>query len=288
MKLNYQFDLSEESGSLIHTPSLLSQQLPFYAHSCGHFFAGREYFTEREELDYYLLVYTINGEGYLKYRGREYLLMPGQVFFINCNEYQYYRTGNVGNWEFRWLHFNGSACKFYFDLINEDSLNIVQLNDVSEINRHLNEIISLILKNDFKTDIMISMLLTNIITELAVNRYDSERNKNYARHKIMLDRTLDYICSHYRENIKIKDLLKSAHISEFYFMRLFKRHTGVSAYEYITNYRINKSKLLLKETNLTIYEIAGEVGFSNVNNYIRDFKKVVGTTPLKFRNYWVG
>lgn len=287
MKLNYQLDISEESSSILHTPRLISQQLPFYVHTCGHFYAGKDYFTEREEQDNYLLIYTVSGEGYLMYRGREYVLKPGHVFFINCHEFQYYKTGSTGNWELRWIHFNGSACKCYFDMINEDSLKVVQLNDVSEINRHMNEIVTLIIKNDINTDIMISMLLTNIITELSTTRNKSESNRNYAQHISMLEKIIDYICCHYKEDIKIKDLLKTAHLSEFYFMRLFKKHTGVSTYEYITNYRINKSKMLLKETEQAIYQIAAEVGFSNVNNYIRDFKKVVGTTPLKFRNYWV-
>lgn len=287
MKLNFNMDISEESSSILHTPSLISQQLPFYANDSGHFFAGKGYFTEREELDNYLLIYTVSGEGNLRYREKEFLLKAGQIILINCHEYHYYKTGDTGNWEIRWLHMNGSACRHYFDILNEDSLSIVNLSDVSEINRHMDDIFSLILKNDFNTDILISMLITNIMTELLVNRNNSASNKNYMQHVNMLEDVIDYICCNYRENIKIKDLVKIAHLSEYYFMRLFKRHTGVSAYEYLTNYRINKSKKLLKETEKPIYQIASEVGFCNVNNYIRDFKKVVGTTPLKFRIYWV-
>ncbi len=288
MKLVYNLDISEESSSLIHTPSLLSQQLPFYMHICGHFHAGSEYYTEREALDNYLLIYTVSGSGYLKYKDREYWPKPGQVFFIDCNEYQYYKTGNTGAWELRFLHMNGSACRLYFDLLNEDSLNIVELADTSEINRHMNEIPALILKNDLNSDIKISMLLTGIITELVVNRHNPKSSKSYEQHRNMLENVIDYLQCHYREAIKTRDLLKIFHTSEYHFMRLFKRYTGVSAYEYLTNHRINKSKQLLKETALPVFEIAYRVGFNNVNNYIRDFKKVVGTTPLKFRNYWVG
>ena len=287
MKLLYNLDISEESSSLIHTPGLASRQLPFYVHGCGHFHAGGGYYTEREALDNYLLIFTVSGSGYLKYKEREYWLKPGQIFFIDCNEYQYYRTGNAGAWELRWLHMNGSACRHYFDLLNEDALTVVELADASEISRYLNEIPSLILKNDLNSDLKISMLLTNILTELVINRHNLKNNKSYAQHSSMLESVIDHIQCHYREEIKIKDLLKIFHTSEYHFMRLFKRYTGVSAYEYITNHRINKSKQLLKETTLPVFEIAYRVGFNNVINYMRDFKKVVGTTPLKFRNYWV-
>ena len=287
MKSSYNLDLSEESSSLINTPSLLARQLPFFASNCGHFYANSGYFTEREDMDSYLLIYTVSGSGYLNYRGKEHTLKPGQICVINCAEYQYYKTGEEGNWELRWIHFNGSACKFYSDMINEDSLCVIELADASEINRHLNEITALILKDEINTDIRISMLLTNILTELAVNRHNPQSSKSYALHSKMLENAMDYMRCHYRQNIKARDLLKTTHVSEYYFMRLFRKYTGVSVYEYLTNYRLNKSKLLLKETNLTVYQIAFEVGFNNVNNYIRDFKKVVGTTPLKFRNHWV-
>jgi len=62
---------------------------------------------------------------------------------------------------------------------------------------------------------------------------------------------------------------------------------GTSPYEYLINFRINKSKTLLKETSLTVNEISVMVGYNEVTNFIRDFKKYLGTTPLKYRNYWI-
>lgn len=75
-------------------------------------------------------------------------------------------------------------------------------------------------------------------------------------------------------------------MSESHFTHVFKRYTGTSPYEYLIKYRINHSKFLLKQSVIPIGDIAEAVGFKNVNNYIREFKKLVGTTPLKYRNYW--
>ncbi len=80
---NYLLDVSEKSRSFIYTPSLIAQQLPFYVHNCGHFYAGRDYFTEREGQDNYLLIYTVCGNGALKYKNAEYRLSPGQIIFTN-------------------------------------------------------------------------------------------------------------------------------------------------------------------------------------------------------------
>ena len=127
MKLNYQLDLGPESYSRNHTPGIPAQQLPFFVHGCGHFQAGPAYRTEREGLENYLLVFTISGAGLLRYRGGDYPLAPGQAFFIDCREYQFYRTGEAGSWEIKWLHFNGPACPGYFRLLNEDRLQVISM-----------------------------------------------------------------------------------------------------------------------------------------------------------------
>jgi AraC-like DNA-binding protein len=66
---------------------------------------------------------------------------------------------------------------------------------------------------------------------------------------------------------------------------MFKRHTGLTPYEYLINFRINQSKSLLKETNETVAIISELVGFGDVNNYIRYFKKLVGSTPGSYRKH---
>ena len=85
----------------------------------------------------------------------------------------------------------------------------------------------------------------------------------------------------------MEELLGAIPLSKFHFMRLFKRYSGFSPYEYVLNYRIHDSKRLLKESDLSVKEIAYQVGFNDVNNYIREFKKLVGTTPVKYRKLWL-
>jgi len=287
MKCDYLLDITEESSSIFHTPSLASQRLPFYVHNCGHFYANESYFTEREGLDNYLLIYTVSGSGILKYKGTEYIITHGQVFLISCMDYHFYKTGPGGSWEIKWLHFNGSACKNYFDLINEDALCIISLPDPSEIERSLDAIPQLILQSDLLNDVRLSFLITGILTDMITNKSSAINNKKFNQHNRLISTVINYIQANYYKNINMDSIIKQVHISEYHFIRLFKKYTGVSPYEYLINYRINMSKALLKQTSLTVSEVAFKVGFNNVNNFIRNFKKLVGTTPLKYRNFWI-
>ena len=47
------------------------------------------------------------------------------------------------------------------------------------------------------------------------------------------------------------------------------------------------SKKLLKETESSVSDIAAAVGFGDTNNFIRYFKRLVGTTPGNYRRYWI-
>lgn len=65
--------------------------------------------------------------------------------------------------------------------------------------------------------------------------------------------------------------------------RTFKDSTGTNINDYITELRIKKAKKLLKKTDMPVYEIGKEIGYYNVNSFIRRFKQIVDETPGKFR-----
>jgi AraC-like DNA-binding protein len=241
----------------------------------------------REDLDNYLLIFTVSGNGIIRYRGQEQLVRQNQAFVVNCSEYHHYKTGPEGSWEIKWVHFNGSACESYFELINEDSFNIISLTDLSEVESYLDKIPDVIVESENFYDVKLSAIMTQILSELVLYKRNPVNNRKFSEYNQMISKVTTYMQKNYAQKVGNSDLIKIAHLSEYHFLRLFKKCMGISPYEYLTNYRINKSKSLLKQTAKSINEIAYSVGFNNANNFIREFKILVGTTPLKYRNYWI-
>ena len=66
-------------------------------------------------------------------------------------------------------------------------------------------------------------------------------------------------------------------------MKIFKQYTGKTFISYINEIRIEKSKYLILNTDLSITEIATKVGFNNTRYYIKKFQHLQGITPHKFR-----
>ena len=92
-----------------------------------------------------------------------------------------------------------------------------------------------------------------------------------------------YLNEHYAENITVDTLAAIAHYSPAQFRRLFHSLTQMSPSDYITNVRINAAKTLLGTTDRRISDIASDIGFFDHAHFIRTFKRVVGTTPAKYR-----
>jgi len=82
-RASYQW--SEDSIRLIMTPSSTARSLYFYIQEAGYFKTKNPYFTERANLDSFLIVYTLSGKGQLRYGEKEYILRTGQCFYIQDN-----------------------------------------------------------------------------------------------------------------------------------------------------------------------------------------------------------
>jgi len=94
-----------------------------------------------------------------------------------------------------------------------------------------------------------------------------------------LQDAFEYISSNYKNKVTLEEAAKAAYMSPNYFSSYFRRVTGVTFSEYLTDLRIRKAKELLRTTDLSTNEIAGECGFGNMSNFYRLFKKQTGSTP---------
>lgn len=93
-----------------------------------------------------------------------------------------------------------------------------------------------------------------------------------------------YIQNHYREKIVIPDIARAVGISENYFSCFFTNHLMKSFADYLTEYRIDQSCLLLETTDLSITDVALECGFSSSSYYIQSFKKRKRMTPYRYKH----
>lgn len=99
-----------------------------------------------------------------------------------------------------------------------------------------------------------------------------------------IESVLNFISEHYSEQISLQDVAESVYLSPSYFSRLFKAEIGMTFTEYLTKFRIDKSKTILRITTLPVEVIANNAGFSNLSYFSTTFKRIEGRTPTEYRN----
>ena len=97
-----------------------------------------------------------------------------------------------------------------------------------------------------------------------------------------LSPAVDYILTNYNKPIKNDDLAMVAGLSTIYFRKLFTEVFGVSPITYIHKLRIKKAKEILSSDYDSISDIASALGYANIFDFSRTFKKHVGISPRQY------
>jgi transcriptional regulator GlxA family with amidase domain len=99
----------------------------------------------------------------------------------------------------------------------------------------------------------------------------------------MIRQALLYLNEYYAQPLKVQDLANSLNVSYRHLARLFKQVTGVTIIGKLNDIRVNQAKNLLKDTDVTIRDIALRVGFENEFYFTNIFSHYTYTTPSAFR-----
>lgn len=99
----------------------------------------------------------------------------------------------------------------------------------------------------------------------------------------LVAKAVKYIQKNYAEDISLLTLAQHLNISSVYLSQLFKKELGTSPIKFIIHYRIDRAKVLLKETDDSISNIAVKVGFWEPKHFSKTFKRVTGISPMQYK-----
>ena len=94
---------------------------------------------------------------------------------------------------------------------------------------------------------------------------------------------IDTIEDHYMEDISAQQLADMVYLAPSYLSSLFKKETGQNLSKYIKQYRMEKARQMLEDTNMKIVCISEKVGYPNVSYFCQSFREYCGVSPQKFR-----
>lgn len=102
--------------------------------------------------------------------------------------------------------------------------------------------------------------------------------------KYIIDAVKEYINKNYMKDITLTEVASHVYVNPSYLSYIFKEVVGVNFVHYLTDCRIQKATILLKDPKYKVYEVGEMVGYNNSRYFSEIFKKYIGITPYKYRN----
>lgn len=276
---------STDSLRYINTSTQKQRELFYYIQEIGYFKAQKPYFTERENLPSYLIKYTLSGKGELFYQGKRTVIEAGDVFFIDCKEYQYYKTISHEPWEMDWIHIYGSNTRaFYEEFVKNGShtFRTTQKGVVQNpIHLYMQDLLTLQQEPNAKTAFQSSIFIHQLLNELLLQKYRQDFSSTDIPDYVLAMRAL--IDEEFRQAITLERLEETFHRNKYQLVKEFSKYIGVPPIDYQISKRISYSKDLLRYSKMPIKEISLAIGIDNTAYFSRLFKSKVGISPSDYR-----
>ena len=241
-------------------------------------------YRPRGRLDYQL-IYISAGQVYFHFDNKENetVIKAGNMVLFRPKEFQKYEYCGIDKTQVYWVHFTGSDVKNILRKYGiKDDLHYFFVGTSLEYERIYKKMISELQRCQNNYEEMLSILMRQLL--ICIHR---ELQKERKISDIYLDNEMDmatqYFTDNYSSDISIEEYASSRGMSISWFIRNFKKFTGITPMHFIVSTRISNAQLLLETTKYSISEISRIVGYDNPLYFSRLFHKVKGFAPSEYR-----
>ncbi|MDX8339367.1 AraC family transcriptional regulator [Draconibacterium sp. IB214405] len=230
-----------------------------------------------------ILIYNVSGYGTVKVAGKTHTLPPDHFFIIPKNTPHYYYADKNNPWTIYWIHLGGKKSQFISKSFSQPVP--IERTNTSRINERL-ELFGEIFKSlemGYGIEILeyVNLCLPRLLATFThINQY---RSINERINNDPVDLAINYMLENLKDKITLKKLAAVVHLSDSYFSRLFVSRTGFPPIDYFNQLKIQKSCRLLDNRELSIADVAREVGIEDQFYFSRLFKKVMNHSPREYR-----
>ena len=267
---------------------------------CGNLLRNENFIHHKRNFDMNVFILMKEGTLYINQNGNNYVLGPNQYILLKANEEHYGYRVSPEKISYLWVHFLPPANQEIITdqtVLNRTITSALQNSDnslcvIPEMNTLSSSQRALILFNqllDFSRDetlyskltldYALSLLMMEISREF-ITSHDTVGRKTFSNIKLIKE----WIRSNYYIPLSIQDIATEFGYNPDYLSALFKKTTGSTLVNYINKTKIEMSKSVLSNYDLTIKEAAYSCGFTDEKYYMKIFKKFEGMTPTQYRN----
>ena len=242
------------------------------------------------------LLYFVEGEAEIECNDVSMITKPEELIVVNSNQIHYCRgLGKpvtfyciIIDISFLKSGFHDICeAKYIMPIANNHIFFKNRINGDKEIINCINKIIKEYEQKEQGFELAIKSYVYGLMVLLLRKYADKVISlKEYNEHNNILERlnkVLVYIEKNYSQSIRMEQMADLINVSAYHFCHLFKRATGKTLTEYVNSVRIEQADIALRNTDMSITEIALANGFNDVSYFSRVFKKYKKKSPSEIR-----
>ncbi len=225
--------------------------------------------------------YTLEGEGALEFEGVVHRLKPGDAMCVTTpHDHKYYLPPESPKWKHLYLSFNGSELiRLWREMIGKYGPVIPLSGALSPTLELANEMLTLTRAKKLRSAYHASELVYSFVMTFLE---ETTENNIAAEAKFVFD-AIQFCRKHYSEDISVGDIADAAGYSRCHFTRQFKKIHGESPAKYLRDLRFGHAARMLRQSRLSVKEIAVSCGFPDESHFCRIFREHYGVTPDGYR-----
>lgn len=254
-----------------------SKNIPFRITLAGITYENPTYSITRNNMDIFTAEYVISGKGYIETDGKKYIANAGDTYILSHKTHLHYYADKANPWRKIWFNASGTfpseAARNY---LPDKEVVFKNINTLDYFERILKICENKTLCGD-EISKFCSAVYIEMLGQIAI---ELNPNDNINEEALTLK---NYIDMHIEEKISIKTLSELIFRSESQTIRIFKQNYKKTPYEYILNGKINRAKILLSNTNISVKETAYRLSFTDEHYFSGIFKEKTGLSPTHFR-----
>lgn len=276
--------------------------VPVNYHMSGKFEApSAQWMHEIFPLNDFELIVVTRGTLYLEYSRNQFVVGENQYLLLPpLPEPDNIRKGfKASSCSFYWLHFGVDNWKLLLsrnkndgmknnreECLQENSKNVAFLWQEKTVNTaKLITLMKQIQSNSRSgyDKMSLNYETTSLLCELAFQVSEKYKQKNRLTQNEIYLNVKAYIRENLKENLRVCDIAQHFGYNEKYLSQMFCNFCGISLKQFILKLKMEQGNYLLADTNLSVCEIAAKLGYSDVHNFTKIYKKHTGISPTAYR-----
>lgn len=255
-----------------------------YVTAIGYYPKANHHDRERKNgSPQHILLYCIEGNGYIHIGRKKHELKPNSYFIIPKGVPHHYGTTNSDPWSIYWIHFSGEHSNILYSRYTRDSEPEVQVIPYDEHRVKLFDLIFTMLERNYSIRNM-ELINIKLLEYLSSFIYHEEMYPSFYTSD-HINSSIEFMKKNLHSSYNIQELAEKLNYSVSHYSALFKKKTGFSPIHYYIQLKIQKSCQYLYFTDMNIKEICSKIGFEDPYYFSRMFKKIMGSSPAKYRSH---